>query len=302
MRKRYYILFVSRDKDGELLKVPIPLPYVYTFLVGAVIGMMSITGMAGSYTRMLVKTMRFNQLRTEKEALNKNYTQLEQVAQAKEQQVASMSMLAGEVSALYGLKSEPVRHLADSSDEHVMKSLSEFYTLKNTAMSGTATIALSLGPVRNSSANDWERLAETPSLWPVEGSLTSSFGERLDPFSGEGAFHKGVDIAAIIGTAIIAPADAVVESAEEENGYGRCVTLNHGHGVTTVFGHMSSFVVTPGERIHRGDTIGYVGLSGRSTGAHVHYEVRINGTPVNPHSYLKQTYRASTASITANGL
>lgn len=301
LRKRYYILFVSRDKDGELLKVPIPLHYVYTFLVGAVIGMMTITGMAGSYTRMLVKTMRFNQIRTEKEALKKNYNQLEQVAENKEQQVASMSMLASEVSSLYGLKSEPVRRLSDSSDEHVVQSINDFYRLKNTAMSGTATIALSLGPGRNLSTNDWARMAEAPSLWPVEGTLTSSFGERLDPFSGEGAFHKGVDISAMMGTPILAPADGVVEEAQDENGYGRCVTLDHGRGVETLFGHMSGFAVTAGERVHRGEIIGYVGMSGRSTGAHVHYEVRINGVPVNPHSYLRQTYRVSDTLATAVG-
>ena len=274
---------------------------MYTFLVGAVIGMMTITGMAGSYTRMLVKTMRFNQLRNEKEALKKNYTQLEQVAENKEQQVASMSMLASEVSALYGLKSEPVHQLSDSSDAHVTESLNEFYTLKSTAMSGTATVALSLGPTRNMSTTDWARMAAAPSLWPVEGSLTSSFGERLDPFSGEGAFHRGVDIAAVLGTPILAPADGLVESADDESGYGKCVMLDHGRGVTTVFGHMSAFAVTAGQRVHRGDTIGYVGLSGRSTGAHVHYEVRINGTPVNPYSYLKQTVRAS-STLTAGGM
>ena len=98
MRKRYYIMLVARGADGELLKVPIPLHYMYTFLVGAVIGMLTITGMAGSYGRMLLKTSRFNELRTEKEALKKNYRQLEEVAQDKELQVASLAPLASEVS------------------------------------------------------------------------------------------------------------------------------------------------------------------------------------------------------------
>ena len=296
MRKRYYILFVSRDENGELLKVPIPLHYLYTFLVGAVIGMMTITGMAGSYARMLAKTMRFNQLRSEKEALKKNYHVLEQVTEQQEQQVASMSMLAGEVSALYGLKSDTVQQLDSVSSDEYNASLNQFYTLKNTAMSGTAMIALSLGPSRNMTAQDWTRLAAAPNIWPVEGRVTSSFGERMDPFSGEGAFHKGVDISSDYGTPIIAPADGTVEFAGEENGYGRAVVLNHGHGVTTVFGHMSSFAVVSGQHLHRGDTIGYVGISGRSTGPHVHYEVRINGTPVNPYNYMKSTWRTSTMS------
>jgi murein DD-endopeptidase MepM/ murein hydrolase activator NlpD len=292
VRKRYYILFVSRDKDGELLKIPIPLHYVYTFLVGAVIGMMTVTGMAGSYTRMLVKTMRFNQLRTEKEALKKDYKQLEQVAETHEQQVASMSMLASEVSALYGLKSLPVRGMADVSDEHVAASITQLAQLKQTAMSGTATLALLAGPGPNMSAGEWGRLAAAPSLWPVEGVLTSSFGQRINPFGGEGAFHRGVDISAPYGTAIIAPADGYVEQADEMNGYGRCVVIDHGRGMSTLYGHLSAFAVTPGQTVRRGDTIGFVGLSGRSTGAHVHYEVRIHGTAVNPYSYLKQTARA----------
>jgi murein DD-endopeptidase MepM/ murein hydrolase activator NlpD len=296
VRKRYYMLFVSRDENGELLKVPIPLHYVFTFLTGAVIGMMTITGMAGSYTRMLVKTMHFNELRTEKEALKKNYTQMEQVAQQKEEQVASMSLLANEVSSLYGLKSEPVHQIVDASDEHVTASINDFYKLKSTAMAGTATVALSLGPGRNLTTLDWQRMAAAPTLWPVEGVLTSSFGERLDPFSGEGAFHKGVDISAGIGTAIIAPADGIVTEAQDSNGYGRCVMIDHGHGVTTVYGHLASYAVVAGQRVHRGDTIGYVGMTGRSTGAHVHYEVRLHGTPVNPYTYLKQTWRHSMAS------
>ncbi len=294
MRKRYYILFVSRDKDGELLKVPIPLHYLYIFLVGALIGMFTITGMVGSYSRMLVKTMHFNQLRTEKEALKRDYSQLETEAQVKDQQVASMSMLASEVSALYGLKSQPVKQVLDASDQEYNESLNEFYKLKSTAMTGTATVALSLGPSKNLSVNDWARMAAAPNLWPVEGIITSSFGERLDPFSGEGAFHKGVDISTSYGSPILAPADGTVEVAEDENGYGRCVKIDHGHGITTVFGHMASYTVSPGEQVRRGDVIGYVGLSGRSTGPHVHYEVRIHGTPVNPYAYLRQTWRHAT--------
>jgi murein DD-endopeptidase MepM/ murein hydrolase activator NlpD len=129
----------------------------------------------------------------------------------------------------------------------------------------------------------------TPSLWPVVGTLTAGFGERLDPFSGEGAFHTGVDISSQYGTAVRATADGVVTGAEEHVGYGRLVVLDHGFGVTTFYGHLSAFNVTPGQRVNRGDVIGYVGVSGRSTGPHVHYEVRINGAPVNPMRYLRST-------------
>jgi murein DD-endopeptidase MepM/ murein hydrolase activator NlpD len=133
-------------------------------------------------------------------------------------------------------------------------------------------------------------MASAPTLWPVEGRITSGFGERNDPFSGDGgAFHRGVDISSTFGTRILAPADGVVRFASFMNGYGRAIILDHGQGITTLYGHLSAFGVTPGQSVHRGDTLGYVGLSGRSTGPHLHYEVRIFNTPVNPYKYLRFT-------------
>jgi murein DD-endopeptidase MepM/ murein hydrolase activator NlpD len=118
----------------------------------------------------------------------------------------------------------------------------------------------------------------------------SSFGERQDPFNGEGAFHRGVDISGTFGQHIIAPADGVVTFADLRNGYGRTVIIDHGHGYSTLYGHMSGFAVAVGQRVQRGDTIGYVGASGRATGPHVHYEVHLNDTPVNPYKYLRSTF------------
>src|SRR5438105_14842410 len=108
LRKRFYIMLVARNSEGELLKIPIPLHYLYVFIAGALIGMFTITGMAGSYVRMLVKMSRFNQLRSEKKDLNDRYKQLEQVAEANQLQAQSLSSLASEVSTLYGLKPDPV--------------------------------------------------------------------------------------------------------------------------------------------------------------------------------------------------
>ena len=292
MRKRFYIMLVSRNAEGELLKIPIPLHYVYVFIAGALIGMLTITGMAGSYTRMLVKTQQFNQLRAEKKALKDNYTQLEQIAQQNQLQAESLSSLAGEVSSLYGLKPDPT--LAE--DDPASASLQQFYALRMTAMTGAASIGIGMGDTKEASLRDWMRLAAAPTLWPVQGRITASFGERIDPFSGEGAFHRGMDISAEIGTRIIAPADGVVQYADIMNGYGRAVVLDHGNGVTTLYGHLSGFAVSPGETIHRGDTLGYVGSSGRSTGPHLHYEVRIFNTPVNPHKYLLFTVTQQVAS------
>jgi len=198
LRKRFYIMLVARNAEGELLKIPIPLHYAYVFIAGALIGMLTITGMAGSYTRMVLKTQKFNQLRTEKAALNEQYKQLEQIAQENQLQAQSLTSLAGEVSSLYGLKPDP----AFQDDDPASASLQQFYALRMTAMTGAASVGIGMGDMREASTRDWLRLAAAPTLWPVQGRVTGSFGERIDPFSGEGAFHRGIDIASEIGTRI----------------------------------------------------------------------------------------------------
>ncbi len=297
MRKRFYILFVARDAEGELRKISIPLHYLYVFIMGALIGMLSITGMAGSYTRMLAKVMRFNQLRTEKEALKTRYTELEQVAKEKDIQVASLGTLASEVSTLYGLKAEsPLTKKTENSDPDgdVRVSMDQLYALRQSAMSGAAAIGIGTG-LRQATINDWLRMAEAPNLWPVEGRITGSFGERIDPFNGEGAFHRGVDISSDYGHRVLAPADGVVLSAGQESGYGRLIEIQHANGVVTRYGHLSAFAVIAGQRVIRGQLIGYVGMSGRSTGPHLHYEVWVHNSPVNPYKYLRMAITSGLA-------
>jgi murein DD-endopeptidase MepM/ murein hydrolase activator NlpD len=129
-------------------------------------------------------------------------------------------------------------------------------------------------------------LAAKPSGWPVKGWLTSSFGFRRDPFNGKRKIHEGLDIAARTGAPVVATADGIVSSVKTEPGYGKMVTIDHGYGYRSLYGHNSKFSVKVGQRVRRGDQIASVGNTGRSTGSHVHYEVRLNGVPVNPQNYL----------------
>jgi murein DD-endopeptidase MepM/ murein hydrolase activator NlpD len=295
LRKRFYILFVARSDDGQLRKISIPLHthYLYVFAAGLAIGFLSLTGIASSYLRMALKVSHFNQLRTEKEDLKTRYSKLEQVAQEQDIQVASLGSLASEVSSLYGLKSQPLESVKEDGvvpQQEVNSSIDQLYALKTSALTGATMTGLSMGMVRNVTMDDWMRANSAPSIWPVEGPISGSFGERTDPFNGEGAFHTGVDISAPVGEPVIAPADGVVIFADFMNGYGRMMALDHGHGITTRYGHLSAFAVAEGQHVHRGDVIAYVGSSGRSTGPHLHYEVRINDTPVNPHKYLRMTF------------
>ena len=124
--------------------------------------------------------------------------------------------------------------------------------------------------------------AATPSMWPLAGWITSSYGNRTDPFNGDPTFHPGLDISASHGQEIYSPADGVVESAAANGSYGNLITIDHGFGITTRYGHLSRYAVAAGEAVRRGQVIGFVGSTGRSTSPHLHYEVLVNGQLTNP--------------------
>jgi murein DD-endopeptidase MepM/ murein hydrolase activator NlpD len=139
-----------------------------------------------------------------------------------------------------------------------------------------------LDAVRNDVEKRRSLADATPSIWPVAGWLTSSFGNRRDPFSGGSDFHPGLDISANHGDSVLAPAAGVVSSAGVSGNYGNLVVLDHGFGIVTKFGHLSRFAVTNGQQVNRGDVIGYVGSTGRSTSPHLHYEIWVNDKLTNP--------------------
>jgi murein DD-endopeptidase MepM/ murein hydrolase activator NlpD len=315
LRKRYYVLFVARDDDGRIRKIPLPLRYAYGFVAAALVGAFTIVGLAGSYTRMLLKTESYNQIFQDREALRKDYKQMAQIAHDRNIQVASLGALADEVTALYGLRqsklaaakpeaastaaAEPTPAslgLTDDVDTQQVKlTIDQFYVLRAQAMSGRISRALE-GGLSPSFIGDWMELADAPSLWPLEGRVASGFGQRLDPFNGEGAFHAGIDIDAPIGTPVRAAADGDVTAAGMNAGYGREIMLDHGHDVLTLYGHLSAIAVVVGQHVIRGQVIGYVGQTGRATGPHLHYEVRVHKVAVNPHKYLRTTYEQTTFS------
>lgn len=320
LRKRYYILFVARDEDGRIRKIPLPLHYVYGFVAASLVGAFTIVGLAGSYTRMLLKTESFNQVRQDNQNLRKGYQHMAQVAHDRDVQVASLGALASEVTALYGLRQNrlvPAKHAAaaaaaaptppslaitdDVNQQNVKQSLDQFYALRDEAMSGRVTRALQ-GGLSPAFAGDWTQFADAPSIWPVEGPVGSSFGEREDPINGDGAFHAGIDIDAPYGTPVRAAGDGEVTEANFGSGYGREIVIDHGHDLLTLYGHLSAIAVVPGQHVTRGQVIGYVGQSGRATGPHLHYEVRVHKVPVNPHKYLRTTYEQASAGDTGENI
>jgi len=289
MTSKSYTFFIA-STPGKLRKLIVPAYVLHGLAVLVMIGGITVTAAVGSYSRMLWKVGNYNALRHDQETLKKQYRELQSNVEGTNQRLDSLQSLATEVAMTYGvLRYHPAAF--DQSDDPVSqqdafdRSVEQYTFLKRNA----AVIAISAGGLRLMPSMSFADSEYTPSIWPVMGHITDSFGERLDPFSGEGAFHTGVDVASDYGAPVHATADGVVTIADDHAGYGRLVVIDHGFGITTWYAHLSAFSAVPGARVKRGEVVGYTGISGRSTGPHVHYEVRMNNAPVNPWRYMKAT-------------
>lgn len=279
MKQEYFVVVLAHSLRGRLRRIQIPHKVVYLVLGLALCGCFSLFGFVSSYARMAWKVANYNALKREADGLRARYQNLQGVVKQTNEQLASLQIYAKEVSIAYGIK-QKLEGPTDITSEGKLvptfaESLSDYYFLKNAA---------TLRP-QNSFLSRF-RTNVKPSLWPVNGIMRGGFGGRIDPFSGEGAFHKGVDIAAPVGTVVRTTADGVVIHASQWAGYGRLVIVDHGNGVHTYYAHLSRFHVVPGQEVRRGDPVGAVGTSGRVTAPHLHYEVRVGGIPRNPRPYL----------------
>lgn len=275
----YFVVVLAHSLHGRLRRIHIPHKVIYATFVLALVGAVSTIGFLASYLRMTLKVANYNSLRREVDALRTRYRELQKVTNQKNEQLASLQMFASEVSVAYGLKNKP-GNAADSASElrpdfgSYRETLEQYNFLQSASISPHYTYA-----------KRWQ-LNVRPSLWPVNGRLLSAFGGRTDPFSGEGAMHTGVDLSASMGTPVHAAADGTVVHASWGGQYGNLVIIDHGNGLQTWYAHLSRFLVVPGQEIRRGEVLGKSGATGRVTAPHLHYEVRLGGTPVNPYKYL----------------
>lgn len=292
-----FTLVIASGKRASVRKVRVPFYAMYTLLGLAVIGGITASAAIASYSRVLWRATSYNALRQEQDQLKQRYEKLQVMVEDSNQRLSSLQSLATEVAMTYGIvrfRGTPFTVLEGpipGSDDSYEQSLQQFNFLMRNAPS-IALVGQGMQPVPG---RGWDDLAYTPSMWPVMGHLSGTFGERLDPFSGEGAFHAGVDISASFGDSVRSTANGMVIVAETRAGYGKLVVVDHGFGLTTWYGHLSATRTHVGARVNRGEAIGEVGISGRATGPHVHYEVRINNAPINPWRYL----RANVASRSA---
>ena len=290
MERKLYTFLIISEVRGKVYKIEFPY-YVAHLLLGLSIGaIVTVAALATSYTRMLLKVSNYNDVRADREALKSNYRVLQKVVTETNAKLGSLESLATDVALSYGFgearhEKFPQSILAMAAQENPAldsgyhASLYAFNLLKITAFKGSSkTISPSLFAVSDRSS--------VPSIWPVHGAVSAGFGERIDPLNGEGAFHSGMDIAAPTGTEVMASADGMVLSAGPEAGYGNAILLDHGNGMTTKYGHLSEIDIVVGQEVKRGQIIGAVGSTGRTTGPHLHYEVHIYDAPVNPATYL----------------
>ena len=275
----YFVVVLAHSLHGRLRRIHIPYQAIYAVLVLALIGAVSVFGFAISYARMTWKVAGYNALRQEVSVLRQRYRDLQRVTNQKNEELATLQLFASEVRIAYGFDSKPVLGPSKFPDRSLLpsygESLSEFSLLQN----------VSYSPVRNSFPRQWLTNLR-PSLWPLNGRLLSPFGARTDPFSGEGSIHTGVDISAVLGTPVHCAADGIVAFAGWFAGYGRLVIVDHDNGLSTYYAHLSGFQVVPGQEVRHGDVIALSGASGHVTAPHLHYEVRVAGTPVNPYPFL----------------
>ena len=296
MGKNSYTLIIVPNASSGLHKLRIPLAALYTVCLILLVGFFVIVGLGFNYARMALQTADYNQLRTENTELKVENKNLE---------VATRQL---------NTKIEGLEDLSDRIQEMMLTDTwnQRFGLLEGGGIGGTledyptAAMIASLTPrdnidVARDRTLDLEdqlrfveqvaelragKLLSTPSMWPVNGPIRSPYGRRRDPFTGATEQHRALDIGALYGTVVRTPADGEIIYAGRQALYGNLVVVDHGGGVTTRFGHLSRFEAQVGEHVLKGNVIAYVGNTGRSTGPHLHYEVRLNDRPLNPRNYL----------------
>jgi murein DD-endopeptidase MepM/ murein hydrolase activator NlpD len=297
MDHQYCVLEFAHSVSGRVKRIHLSPRFFLYGALGSLLLFMTAAGLFASYLRMSWKLAHYNQLRSDFDHLRTRYKELQRVSHQHSEQMASLETLASEVSVAYGINPPATEASSEAKDygtslmPDAKESIQEFNFLKAASYSG----------IYHHYAFPWQSHSQ-PSLWPINGLLRSSFGGRWDPFSGEGAFHTGVDLAAPVGTPVHVTADGIVVSAGWSGRYGKLVVVDHGNRLQTYYAHLSQFLVVPGQEVRRNQMVALSGRTGRATGPHVHYEVRLGGTPVNPYKYLSKLQLASASRVSHNDL
>ncbi len=284
MKQHYFVVVLAHSLHGRIRRIHIPHQSIYIVLALALFGSVSLFGMVSSYLRMTWKVANYNSLRDEVATLRSKYQELQREDNQKQEELASLQIMASEVTAALGIR----QRMEGDDDFSSEGTLSPTY--KESIETYNFLKSASFSRLEHMYPRSWQKNT-IPSLWPVNGTLLSRFGDREDPFNPEGGshFHTGVDLSAAMGTPVHVAADGVVLTAEYAGNYGRMVVVDHGNGMQTRYAHLSRFNVVPGQEVRRGEVIAFSGNTGRVTAPHLHFEVRVGGSAVNPYPYLARS-------------
>lgn len=298
--RREYTLMIVPHHGKSVFSIRIPIKTVkYTAIaLGICLTILSGTLLNYRYQANIATQEKYelNQLR---EVNNKQHADLEELAKATADLQQNMNRLnqldtdlrhmvnSGEISDTSRSAPPRLTNYNGQGGPNVQPNIADLKNLVKELKAAANEREYSLYTLKNLLTEKQERLAVTPSIWPANGEVTSRFGWRSSPWgAGSGDWHPGIDIANESGTPIVAAADGTVVSSSWYGGYGNMVEIDHGNGIVTIYGHTSQMLVTPGQQVKKGQLIARMGSTGYSTGPHVHYEVRVNGTAVNPSSFL----------------
>jgi murein DD-endopeptidase MepM/ murein hydrolase activator NlpD len=296
MAKRFYTCIIVPHASHRLHKLRIPVHALHVLSVIGGLLFFVCVALTFSYIGMAVRVADYDklqaengELRTQTKALKVSAEQLNTKITALETKSKELSHVI-ESDAFVGRIAKINTKTAGGSRENYSTSeLLADDNLKKTLevlRYRTATLESDLNVLDPVIKNHLAGLRVTPNEWPLRGSIASPFGNRQDPFTGEREMHMGIDISGLYRAPVKAPADGRVIYAARKSDYGNLIILDHGNGLTTRFGHLFGFNVRVGQVVHKGDVIGNVGMTGRTTAPHLHYEVRQNDQAINPRKYL----------------
>lgn len=276
--KRFYTFIFAPTASSPFKKIVLHYHVIYAVLALAFIGLVTLGVGAYRLTRHAVVLAKFNLVQLENRKLRDENLEVKNNLDRLQGRVAVIETTSRKLAEVSGINrtSDLSTNIGSGGPSGNIEDLEQT----------TAALERELRQIKDVVDRQQIKLSSTPTGWPVRGYVTDGFGTRTDPFGGEHEVHTGLDISATFGTAIEATADGIVIFAGPYGGYGNVVVIDHGYGVTTRYGHMSRIDATAGQRVHRGMKIGAVGSTGRSTGPHCHYEVRLHDRPVNPLNYL----------------
>ena len=285
-------LIVSGSRDLAARRYRIPHALLYTLGVALLVLLSSFVLSTFHYYRMYMRTLEYERLKVEVDVLRKENETFGLSAKQLGERIASLELTSKKLQMLSGLDGEGRGGVGGPSlRELPLLSLDKRGLIRHFKSLERKRISLDghLNQLREVYKTRHILLATTPAIMPVRGYPSGGYGYRVDPFSGQREFHPGIDISAPRGNKVTSTADGTVVFVQRKLGYGKLVRIRHRFGISTRYGHLERFTVQPGQTVRKGDIIGYVGSTGRATGPHLHYEVRLNGQPLNPLRFFRDS-------------